>query len=140
MRISLGSDANWETRTGRISRELNRGADFFLDNDYGSAVVSLGLVFMCRDPSLVFKRRARYEADKAQLYVDIMLDYEKMLASSMIGRMEVVVDSALVQLTDVLRKRVSNDFDVERFLEDFRSWLQEMKAAYDGHGSGAWKY
>lgn len=135
MKFSVSSDANWETRTDRISRELSKRNEFFADKPYGAGVAVLGLVLMCRDPDLDFRQRITYKQKRAELYVDIMLDYETMVSAPMIERLTHVVIQIKAQMRAVLFDKKLRDFNKEGFLSDLDFWLDDAMSSCEDQGS-----
>ncbi|MFG6069822.1 hypothetical protein ACEU0B_003004 [Stenotrophomonas indicatrix] len=140
MKLSFTSDCNWESRLNRISSHyVNNSADF-AGRTYGEEVVSVALLFMCRDPGLGFSRRVQFRRKKAEFYTDVMLDLSTIVPLSMKEKMRYVSRELLDQLSEQLNKVKFRDFDKARFIGDLEKWLKDIESRYDGQTSGAWRY
>ncbi|PTY30635.1 hypothetical protein XAP3CFBP6996_000685 [Xanthomonas citri pv. fuscans CFBP 6996] len=106
MQLRLTSDANWETRTGRITEVLVNRTDFFSEKFYGVGLSMVVIFLMCRSPELGFKRRVNFYRKKFELYSDVMLDFEVMVGASMGHRMLHVTNQIHIQLSDVIRNKI----------------------------------
>lgn len=140
MKLSFTADCNWEAKVGRIKSHYVEHATEFADKKYGEEVVSVALLFMCRDPELGFSRRVQFRRKKAEFYTDVMLDLPTIVPLSMKEKMRYVSRELLEQLSEQLNKVKFRDFDTARFIGDLDIWLRDIESRYDGETSGAWGY
>src|SRR5688572_27140572 len=92
---------------------------------------SIGVILMCRDPDLKFCRRIKYVKKDNALYMDIMLDLNKMMAVDSITRRKFVLGRIVEEIPVILQKYkdkkldVLNNFDVGRLASDLNKWFFE---------------
>jgi hypothetical protein len=108
---------------GEISGPTRR---HFVSKDYGVGLRGVGVVLMCRDPQLNFRRRLRFARKERIVYTDIMLKLEQMRHADYERRKRIVIERLLEEIPPVLRKYAILDFDEDRFAEDLKSWLTEQ--------------
>jgi hypothetical protein len=127
MRFNLLSDAHWESRVDKVLNELSATGyrQFFEARDYGSGLCGITVVFMCREPSLNFKRRIRFSANEKKFYIDIMLDLNQMRGANNEERKRIVADRLIDELPLALQEKRISDFDQRRFVDDLNTWLKE---------------
>ncbi|MDB4904018.1 MAG: hypothetical protein JWQ63_3299 [Mucilaginibacter sp.] len=77
MRVFITCDANWEAKIDKVLNILSETGykAVFERRDYGTTIDGIGIVLMCRDPSLKFKQRIRYSRKDRTIYMDIMLNF-----------------------------------------------------------------
>jgi hypothetical protein len=128
MRMNLLCDAHWESKVDKVLSDLSTAGyrDLFQARDYGPGLKGITVVFMCREPSLNFKQRIRFEKSEKKLYVDIMLDLNEMRASQPDDRMKTIINKLGEEIPSILRKRSIAGFDEPRFVEDLRNWIQTL--------------
>ncbi|MDN8644340.1 hypothetical protein Q0S19_07690 [Stenotrophomonas indicatrix] len=140
MKLSFTADCNWEAKVGRIKSHYAENSAEFARRTYGGEVVSVALLFVCRDPELNLSRRVQFRRKKAEFYTDVMLDLPTIIPLSMKEKMRYVSAELLEQLSEQLNKVKFKDFDHARFLQDLEKWLKEIESRYDGKTSGSWRY
>jgi hypothetical protein len=87
MHFRITSDVNKESGVGEVVRELSGPTrKHFVSRDYGSGLPFMGVVLMCRDPALDFKRRIRFAKKDRTLYMDVMLHLPDMISLPHEGR------------------------------------------------------
>ena len=129
MRFVITSDANHESGVGEVVDELSGPTrQHFLPRDYGSGLPQLGVVLMCRDPHLNFKRRVRFSKKDQTLYMDVMLHLPDMIPLTHDERRSVIVQRLEQEIPDVLTKYEFPDFDQTRFESDLREWFTTVAA------------
>jgi hypothetical protein len=125
MKLFISSDAHWESRLGQVLDELT-GLKFrqhFEERTYGSGLIGVSVIFMCRDPAYNFNRRIKFSKKERNLHLDIMLDLFEMKAASPEGRKRVIAQRLYDEVPDVLRRYEIEDFDRESFITDLRRWI-----------------
>lgn len=138
MRLFITSDADWESRTGRLIDELGGGRfhESFATKTYGRGVVVFRIVVMCRRPGGVeFHHRRRYQAGPAIFGMDVFLPFEAMRDATMEERRRMLAQGVCneVQTVFAQRKTPIADFDVHAFVADLREefgridWLEKAK-------------
>jgi hypothetical protein len=129
MRLNIVADADWESRLDRVFKSLSssRYKAFFESKDYGIGLQGIGIVLMCRDPSLQFKQRIRFVKKDKQLYLDVMLDLNALRQMEDDERMQTVVSRLRDEVPAVLGKYSFHEFDCKGFLADFTRWLNTLQ-------------
>ena len=133
MFFRITSDANENSGVGKVVDEISGPTRKHFERDYGPGVNGIGVVLMCRDPWLKFKRRIRFvKKDKKMpyfdktLYMDIMLDFPQMRELSHEQRKAIILQRLGDEIPTILRKYAFKDFDEPRFVDDLKSWLKEI--------------
>lgn len=134
MFFGITSDANESSGVGKVVGEISGPTrKHFELTDYGPGVNGIGVVLMCRDPWLKFKRRMRFvKKDKKMpyfdkmLYMDIMLDFPQMLELSHEQRKAIILERLGDEIPTILRKYAFKEFDEPRFVDDLKNWLKEI--------------
>lgn len=125
MRLSILSDANWESGIEKVLNELGDRQLFehFEAREYGSGLVGLTVIFMCRDLSYDFKRRIKLSKKESKIYMDIMLNSQDMSAATSEVRKREVAQRLYDEIPEVLSQYKIASFEGERFIADLRSWI-----------------
>ena len=76
--------------------------------------------------SSTLKRRIRFTKKTKLLGFDIMLDYDEMKRLDQAARKQKVIELILAETLKILNKYAISDFDEQRFVEDFSSWLKSQ--------------
>ncbi len=127
MFVRITSDANEESGVGEVVDEISGPTrKHFALKEYGAGLHGIGVVLMCRDPELNFKRRLRFSKKDKKLYMDVMLDLEEMSQSSHERRKQIILERLAEEIPATLSKYSIRDFDGVRFVKDLRAWLKEM--------------
>jgi hypothetical protein len=126
MRLNILCDAHWESRADRVLHALSATGyrSLFAARDYGQGLAGITVVLMCRDPSLKFKQRVRLVKKERKLYLDIMLDFDRMREADDGTRRGIVVERLASEIPAILSKYSIADFDEQRFVGDLRQWLE----------------
>lgn len=128
MRFMITSDANKESGVGDVVTDLcGPTLQHFGPRDYGSGLPQLGVVLMCRDPYLNFKRRVRFSKKDQTLYMDVMLHLPDMIPLSHDERRRVIIQRLEMEIPQVLSKYAFRDFDQPRFESDLRAWFSTVR-------------
>jgi len=122
MYIRITSDSNWEARIETVMRKLNRTGyrPFFEGQNYGSSILGVSIILMCREKELNFKKRIRFDKKNRKLYMDIMLDIDLFMSLSEKGKDKVVVDKIAHEVPRTIAKYKFQDFDHDTFERDLR--------------------
>lgn len=96
--------------------------DYFDERCYDDSGLELFVVLMCRDPSLKFSQRMRYSRGENVLYMDIMLDFERMRLAELKMRKVIIAEEIGKQVPKIIAK-YDIDFDSERFSKDLGNWF-----------------
>lgn len=128
MRVIVTYDIAKETNVDKVVSDIEDMGlrDHFQEKDYGAGLRAFGVVLMCRDPDLVFKRRIRHARKESAFYMDIMLDYQAMVAASHRGRQREIARRLFDEVPAVLLKYKIPDFDRDLFLSDFQGWISNL--------------
>ena len=127
MKVRYTSDsaewANVDEPTDRLD-DLHLGKAFD-GEDYGPDISYIFVVFMCRTPDLKFKQRIRMDRKELVLYMDIFLDYHLMVKGPTERRYDHLARKLYDELPPILAKYKLKDFDSERFVADFRKFMED---------------
>lgn len=125
MRFNLLLDHEWDSKVDQVLHALDDLGyrDYFSQRDYGSGLAGVTVVFMCRDPDLIFKRRIRMDKKEKKLYMDLMLDLPSMKDADRATRQRHMIDRLDKEVPEVLAKYKLEDFDKARFIADLGEWL-----------------
>jgi len=126
MRFFITCDCDWETKVEAVLYQISAHSEHFEHATYWGRLNGIAIVLMCRDPSLAFKKRVRYSKKESVIYMDIMLDYEKMLNSDELDRKSAVLRALSEDVPTVVSKYRIEGFDVDAFLTDFHSWVSRL--------------
>lgn len=126
MHFRVTSDTNSETRVGEVIYKISGPTRiFFEEKNYGSSIEGIGIVFMCRDPKLVFKQRIRFSKADRKLYVDIMMDYQEMVSALNDDiRATRMKEKLLNELPPIVMKYKFEDFNAALFFKDLKKLWQ----------------
>ena len=129
MRVRITSDANAESGIGPIVDEISGPTRrYFAPKDYGVGLLGLGIVLMCRDPKLNFRRRLRFDRKERVVFFDIMLDLKELRNADHKRRKQIVLERIAVEAPEVLKKYSIPEFDESAFVTDLKSWLRNPVA------------
>jgi len=125
MRVSILSDAHWESKVEHATRTLSV-ASYFAERDYGAGLSCLSVILMCRDPALQFRRRVRLDRKSRTLHSDILLNLAEMRALGHAGRRRIIAERLLTDVPPTIAKYRLPDFDLPRFTHDFRFIIEQQ--------------
>jgi hypothetical protein len=126
MHFGITCDANQESGVGEVVGELSgQTRKHFVPRDYGSGLLSLGVVLMCRDPALNFKPRIRFSKKDQTLYMDVMLHLPEMIPLSHQERRGVVIQKLKQEIPEILNKYDVDNCDRVRFESDLHAWFTQ---------------
>jgi hypothetical protein len=126
MHLRITCDANEESGVGQVVFKISGPTRRqFASKNYGIGLAGVGVVLMCRDPELNFKRRIRLARKEKKLFMDIMLDLAQMREADQEKRTRIIRERLAEEVPTVVGKYSIADFDKERFLADLKSWLAE---------------
>lgn len=124
MGLVISCDANAESGVGKVVEQISGATEvYFKAKYYGTGLLAVCVVLMCRNPELNFKRRIRFSKKEKILYMDIMLDLAQMRMAEHQSRRRLIIERLADEVPAVLRKYSLADFDEARFIEDFKNWL-----------------
>ncbi len=127
MFFRITGDSNEESGVSDVIYELSGPTrKHFEARDYGAGMHGLGVVLICRNPALNFKRRLRFSKNDKMLYMDVMLDLVQMRDAQHQDRKRVVIERLAEEIPIILRKYAFPEFDETRFMKDLKSWLTEI--------------
>jgi hypothetical protein len=128
MHLRITSDANVESGVGQVVDEISGPTRrHFVPKSYGGGLAGVGVVLMCRDPKLNFKRRIRLARKERTLYMDVMLDLTEMRAADHGKRNLIIRERLIGEIPAIVRKYSVEDFDAPRFEQDLKAWLTEER-------------
>jgi len=121
MDFFISCDANWEVRLDIILDALLELGyrEHFGQKEYGSGLMGIAIILMCRNPDLNFKRRMRLSKKDKTLYMDIMLDFPEMMHLDGNAKKKKALDLLIKEVPEALDKYNIIAFDKAKFLEDF---------------------
>lgn len=131
MKFNITSDTNHETKIGNQvtdqfpAREVE---DWFYFRNYGSDLLDVFIVLMCRNPEYNFKQRIRMDKKDKALYIDLMLDYNYFVSDiTQEDRIKVVANKMMDEIPPIIKKYKLKDFDVDLFMKDLKKYLKKIK-------------
>lgn len=129
MRFSIVSDTSYEAKVDQVTgafpaRELE---DWLYFKNYGSDLIDIGIVLMCRNPEYNFKQRIRLDKKNKILYIDLMLDYYYFVSDiSQENRIKVVVKKIMNEIPPIINKYKLKDFNLYLFMEDLKEFFTKI--------------
>lgn len=124
MRLMVVSDANQESGVGEVIYDICGPTHLhFVSKNYGDGLSGIGVVLMCRDPELNFKRRIRFSRKDKTVYIDVMLDLLQMRPLAHDVRKRIICNRLIEEIPTVVRKYSIADFDDVLFEQDLKAWL-----------------
>jgi hypothetical protein len=128
MHFRITSDTNAESGVGEVVTEISGATrEHFASKAYGAGLSGLCVVLMCRDPELKFKQRIRFAKKERRLYMDVMLDLERMVDLSHDDRRRLVAAALEDEVPAALHKYAFPEFDYATFVADLQSWLGSIR-------------
>lgn len=128
MILKILCDADWKSGLDKVLRAFTSTGykDLFARHNYGTGLVGITIILMCRATDTDFKQRIRFARREKTFYVDIMLDLGEIQNNDAHARIRIVADRIASEISVILRKRAIPDFDAARFIEDLNLWLRSM--------------
>lgn len=122
MRFNISGDFDWESKIDQVLKAFSDDNyhSYFQERDYGTGLIGITVVFLCHDPALNLKRRIRLSKKEKKLYVDIMLDLPEMKSVDFTKKKMIISELLLKEIPEVISKYKIDDFDLQRFVEDFQ--------------------
>ncbi len=75
MQVIISGDSHFKSGISQVVEDLcGKTNSHFASRGYGSDMVRLGVILMCRDPNLKFQRRVRFSKREKTLYMDVMFE------------------------------------------------------------------
>jgi len=133
MKLIITADFDAYSKLEKILLDFNAQEfrDYFEDKDYGPAILSIGIVLVCRDTTLNFKRRIRFSKKDKCLYIDVILDPRQLSWKTETARKKIVLDKitsdippVLEKYEGVVRQHGLGEFNASRFVQDLKAWGQ----------------
>jgi hypothetical protein len=126
MKIFLSGDVDWKSRVDTICLELAKidEVPFFAGRPYGSRLQKVGVILVCHNEELGLKQRVRLDRKNRVLYMDVMLDFNEMKTASQQERRRIVATRLVDEVSRVVSKYASNEFNAAMFSSDFRRWIE----------------
>jgi hypothetical protein len=129
MHFRITADSNQESGVGDVVTDISGPTrQHFVPRDYGSGLPRIGVVLMCRDPHLDFKRRVRFSKKDQTLYMDVMLHLPDMIPLTHGERRRAIMQRLEQEIPEVLTKYAFRDFDQPRFESDLHDWFTSVAA------------
>src|SRR2546429_273707 len=115
MLLRITGDINAESGVAEVLYEISGPTeDFFTARDYGDGLRGVGVVLMCRNPALNFKRRIRLAGKDKTLYMDVMLELKEMSQATPGLRRRIISERLVEEIPAVVHKYSIRDFDEAR--------------------------
>lgn len=129
MILNITSDSHWEARLdSALNWIIDAGLQrHFATRDYGQGILQLGLVLMCQPLDYHLEQRIRFSKADATLRMDVFLDLEYMKSANPEDRIRHVLSRLNDEVPAVMRKKAIANFDLDRFEDDFREWIREVR-------------
>ena len=127
MVFGITCDISWETKVSEFldltnSRE-NSIREFFQDKNYGEKPSGIFIILVCHEPELNYKQRKRFSKKENVFYLDIMLDYKKMVNSEKLKRNEIISEKITAELPFALKKYKFPKFELQKFETDLTEYF-----------------
>lgn len=117
-------DANQESGVGEVIDDICGPTHLhFVSKNYGDGLSGIGVVLMCRDTELNFKRRIRFSRKEKTLYMDVMLDLIQMRQLAHNVRKQIICKRLTEEIPAVVRKYSIAGFNDMLFEQDLKEWL-----------------
>ena len=127
MQLRITGDSNEESGVSEVIYELSGPTrKYFASKDYGVGLQGIGVILMCRDPALNFKRRIRHSKKDSMIYMDIMLDLQVMRKASPEERKCEVARRLFDEVPEVMFRYKLPDFNRDAFIADFQEWVESI--------------
>lgn len=129
MRFGFTSDTNYEAKVDQVTGEFPQREieDWLHFKNYGTDLVGIGIVLMCRNPEYNFKQRIRMDRKNKTLYIDLMLDYYYFISDvTQEDRINVVANKIINELPPIIKKYKLKDFDTDLFMSDLKGFLEKI--------------
>ena len=125
MKFFLTCDVTWESKVDKVRAALSDHGyrQYFVDRDYGSGVSEVAVILLCQIPELALKPRLRFAKKTKVLSMDVMLDLPSLIGIEMDERQRIVASRMLEDIPRNVLKYKIEDFDSQRFVSDFKSWI-----------------
>lgn len=125
----ITGDTDHRSGIGQLIDEVSGPASGYfakIDYGYGSGLKGIRVVLMCQRSELNLKRRVRLSKKDGVIYMNVMLDFEKMHLASPEERKLEVVRKLWDEVPEVLSRYDINDFNRIKFITDFRLWINSF--------------
>jgi hypothetical protein len=127
MDLFITADCNEESGIGGVIDEICEPTQkHFATGNYGASLLGMGVVLMCRDKYLNFKRRIRFTKKDKVLYMDVMLDIDEMKPASPKKRRQIIFKRLVTEIPEIITKYKFPDFKFEQFSNDLNAWFNEL--------------
>src|SRR6266567_5212704 len=106
MDLDITADIDEASGVGEVLISLWRAGykRYFEARDYGSGLAAVGVVLMCANPELDFKRRLRFVKKDKILYMDIMLKLGEMKRASPTNRRKIIAQRIATEIPENLSR------------------------------------
>ncbi len=128
MKLFISSDSNSESKISKVLDEWTSLGirKYFENRDYGDGISCVSVIFMCRDPSLNFKRRIIFHKKDKTMHLDVMLDLTMMKNATADERKIEFARRIYDEVPKVLLERKIPNFDDNAFISDFKAWIDKF--------------
>lgn len=129
MKLNFTADAVNTSGFGDLIYGLNNNKldDYFMNKTYGVSLIEIFIVCCSYPDWKNFKQRIRFIKAEKCLMVDIMFDLETMENASQKERREIHIKKINNELPPIIKKYKFKDFDLERFMADFNTYVKEIE-------------
>jgi hypothetical protein len=126
MKLFLSGDVDWESGADVVRSELAKFDEvpFLAERPYGSLVQEVAIFLICQREELGLRQRVRLDRKNRILYMDVMLDLNSMKTASQQERRRIVATRLVDEVSRVVSKYASNEFNAAMFSSDFRRWIE----------------
>lgn len=127
LHLRITCDANEESGVGEVVDEISGlTRKYFATKNYGTGILGIGVVLMCRNPELNFTQRLTFSKSDKRLSMDVMLDLDQMRRADHERRKRIVAERLVQEIPAVLRKYSIRNFNNACFVEDLESWFTKI--------------
>jgi hypothetical protein len=125
MELYITADADWDAKIRNVIDIFFKMdiTHYFLEKDYGIDIYKIAFFLICREPSLEFKQRIKFDKKEKVLGIDIMLDLDLFRNISLKEKFNIVKKELLINTPIGINKFKFKNFNSELFMKDFSYWL-----------------
>lgn len=105
----------------------NKLDDYFIPKSYGNDLNKIFIVSRCLKKENEYKPSIRLRKSDSTLLIDIMFDLKSMIKATKRERREIFIKKINEELPPIIKKYKFKDFDLERFMADFNTYVKEIE-------------
>jgi len=110
-----------------FTMDNNRLDDYFIPKKYGHSLNKIFIVSRCLKKENEYKPSTRLRKADLVLLIDLMFELPTMEQATQKERREIFIKKMNEELPPIIKKYKFKDFDLDRFMEDFNIYVDEIK-------------